>query len=446
MALSRMALEVPCHSNACCVALNTTILPLLAKLKSHFPRGSMIHCSSKVNKVVYTEIPTSSLSAPKVDKRSVIVQERLEQPKVQGKWLTPEVGAFQHLPMVACSSELLGSALRKARNVGPTKGIANIAKRERNRGAKQLDALSKELAVPLRIYVEKFPRKHQLHLYEYALIELTFGTGKYEEVLHNVNSFRKEILDIGKNYASRCAKSTSKREAEEVLKEGFSKLEEYFQKDGCAIDDLLVVAKTLRAMPVVNLKMPTLCLVGAPNVGKSSLVRVLSTGKPEVCNYPFTTRGISMGHIFVHTDVYQVTDTPGLLTRPDEERNNMEKLTLAALSYLPTAVLFVHDLTGNCGVNASNQFKLYKEIKGRFPDRPWLDVVSKADLLPQLSGNDAVLPSDVEEIYKISGPNGALHVSVQNNEGVDELRQRVLLLLSEHFLEQDKALMELKGS
>ena len=35
-------------------------------------------------------------------------------------------------------------------------------------------------------------------------------------------------------------------------------------------------------MPVVDLEKPTLCLVGAPNVGKSSLVRILSTGKPEV--------------------------------------------------------------------------------------------------------------------------------------------------------------------
>lgn len=42
--------------------------------------------------------------------------------------------------------------------------------------------------------------------------------------------------------------------------------------------------QTLRAMPVVDLETPTLCLVGAPNVGKSSLVRLLSTGKPEVCS------------------------------------------------------------------------------------------------------------------------------------------------------------------
>ena len=45
--------------------------------------------------------------------------------------------------------------------------------------------------------------------------------------------------------------------------------------------------QTLRAMPVINLETPTLCLVGAPNVGKSSLVHVLSTGKPEVCDQIF---------------------------------------------------------------------------------------------------------------------------------------------------------------
>jgi hypothetical protein len=83
------------------------------------------------------------------------------------------------------------------------------------------------------------------------------------------------------------------------------------------VDDLKEIAKVLRAMPVVHPRTPTLCLVGAPNVGKSSLVRIISSGKPEVCNYPFTTRGISMGHFFVENQRFQVTDTPGLLRRSD---------------------------------------------------------------------------------------------------------------------------------
>ncbi len=50
------------------------------------------------------------------------------------------------------------------------------------------------------------------------------------------------------------------------------------------------MGKKLRSLPLVDVDLPTIALVGAPNVGKSSLVKVLSTGMPEVCNYPFTTR------------------------------------------------------------------------------------------------------------------------------------------------------------
>ncbi|CAN0900427.1 GTP-binding protein 4 [Linum grandiflorum] len=346
------------------------------------------------------------------------------------------VGAFQKLPMVMPSVDILASAVRKAKRVQPTKGIANIAKRERNRGAKRLDALMKELAAPLKAYIENFPKRKYLHPYERSLVELTLGDGVYEEVLRNVNALKKKVVVVGKEHASLCAQTQTKREAEERLKEGLEKIEDVFTSDGKAVDDLMNIAKTLRAMPVVDLETPTLCLVGAPNVGKSSLVRTLSTGKPEICNYPFTTRGILMGHIALNFQHFQVTDTPGLLKRSDDDRNNLEKLTLAVLSHLPTAVLYVHDLTGECGISPSNQFVIYKEIKERFRDHLWLDVVSKCDLLqgsPVLYITDDVddgVATDPEmESYRKRGPAGAIHVSVKTEEGLNELKVRVHDLL-----------------
>lgn len=53
-----------------------------------------------------------------------------------------------------------------------------------------------------------------------------------------------------------------------------------------------------------------------------------------------------------------MTDTPGLLRRPEEERNAMERLTLAALAYLPTAAVFVTDLTGDCGTSVADQWAI----------------------------------------------------------------------------------------
>ncbi len=45
----------------------------------------------------------------------------------------------------------------------------------------------------------------------------------------------------------------------------------------------------------------------------------------------------------------QIMDTPGVLSRPDGERNEMEALTLASMQHLPTAVIFVMDLSGHSG-------------------------------------------------------------------------------------------------
>lgn len=48
------------------------------------------------------------------------------------------------------------------------------------------------------------------------------------------------------------------------------------------VDALKEIAKSLRSLPSLDTSLPTLALVGAPNVGKSSLVNVLSSGTPEV--------------------------------------------------------------------------------------------------------------------------------------------------------------------
>ncbi|XVF03493.1 hypothetical protein REPUB_Repub04eG0265800 [Reevesia pubescens] len=293
--------------------------------------------------------------------------------------------------------------------------------------------IPKELAVPLRGYIENFPPKMYLHPYERSLIELTLGDGNYEEVLKKVDVLRKKVVFVGKEHASLCAKSLSKREAEEQLTEGLEKLQEIFKCEGHAVDDLLYIAKTLRAMPVVDLEMPTLCLVGAPNVGKSSLVRMLSTGKPEVCNYPFTTRGILMGHITINYQHFQVTDTPGLLKRCDETRNNLEKLTLAVLSHLPTAILYVHDLSGECGMSPSDQFMIYKEIRERFNNHLWLDVVSKGDLLQESPVVFITEDGEADHLelakYRKIGPENAICVSVKSEEGLNELTSKVQELL-----------------
>eukprot|EP00920_Eleutheroschizon_duboscqi_P040549 GHVT01097028.1.p1 GENE.GHVT01097028.1~~GHVT01097028.1.p1 ORF type:complete len:364 (+),score=56.15 GHVT01097028.1:228-1319(+) len=144
----------------------------------------------------------------------------------------------------------------------------------------------------------------------------------------------------------------------------------------------------LRALPAVDIKCPMVVLVGAPNVGKSSLVAALSTGKPKVNSYPFTTKGASLGHIYANvqgTDrlVGQVTDTPGVLDRAEHQQTLMEMFTVTCLRHLPAGVVFVLDVTKDPGDRLSSlqaQLNVRNSLRNQFPTRPWLDVISKCDL------------------------------------------------------------------
>jgi nucleolar GTP-binding protein len=64
------------------------------------------------------------------------------------------------------------------------------------RAARQLDTLTKEVAVPLGKYMKGFPEVSKLHPFEQALLELTLGAGTYENTLARVNTLRKSVLEV----------------------------------------------------------------------------------------------------------------------------------------------------------------------------------------------------------------------------------------------------------
>merc|ERR1712187_900901 len=121
---------------------------------------------------------------------------------------------------------------------------------------------------------------------------------------------------------------------------------------GRAVKAIILAVDRLRGLQLPRQGEPVLVFVGMPNVGKSSLITAVSSAAPKINNYPFTTRGLLIGEVDDIDGQYQVMDTPGVLERPDGERNRIENLTLAAMENLPCTIVYVLDLSGTSGAQS----------------------------------------------------------------------------------------------
>jgi nucleolar GTP-binding protein len=71
-------------------------------------------------------------------------------------------------------------------------------------------ALCSRPQVPLGRWINGFPKPGSLHPFEVALLELTLGDDRYEKTIRRVNDLRKRLLEVGKGYAARVGKASTK--------------------------------------------------------------------------------------------------------------------------------------------------------------------------------------------------------------------------------------------
>jgi len=297
--------------------------------------------------------------------------------------------------------------------------------RARKHCTQSIEQLSINLTKPLGNMVASFANfQGRLHPFERVVSDLIItsrekrGEPPLSSILDDVRELRKRTSQRTTEGAQAGAKAANRFAADEILRQTLMDLERIWATESDSVQRLQNFAMELRKVPVLDSGMPTVVLVGCPNVGKSSIVRLVSSGVPEVANYPFTTRGMNMGH--VHDPdfgpICQVVDTPGVLARERSTYNHMEQLTMAAIEHIDSVVVFVTDLSGTAGPKSSavNQSHVRSYLRECFPHSKWIDVVSKVDLARH------------KDSEGIEIPEGAVHVSCETGEGKHELLSRLL--------------------
>ncbi len=171
-------------------------------------------------------------------------------------------------------------------------------------------------------------------------------------------------------------------------------------------------------------------LLGLPNAGKSTLIRAVSSAKPKVADYPFTTLVPNLGVIRLNTErSFVMADIPGLIPGAADGAG----LGIRFLKHLSRSRVLLHlvDVAPYDGSDPAESAAAIIEELDKFSSvlakkERWL-VLNKVDMLPE-QNVDAVC-DDLLKNLKWQGK--VFKVSALTRAGTAELCEAVMTLIED---------------
>lgn len=281
---------------------------------------------------------------------------------------------FEKIPTVPTADELLDKSFRRATRAKRGKQILDRKSKVEAEESMLLTAAN-VLSDNLLHIVRKFPSLDQAPPFYRDLADILVGVEEMKMNLASVQWAGNKIKEMARKYVGVMRGS---EDAKVVRKQAFGRISSIVNSIDGNLHFLNDARNKLRKLPAVD-EGPAIVVAGYPNVGKSSFVARVSSARPEIAPYPFTTKGLAVGHFTKNTIRYQVLDTPGLLDRPLEERNEIELQAISALKHVAKVMLYIIDPSETCGYTLEKQNHLLEEIKTEF-NIPIVIVANKADI------------------------------------------------------------------
>lgn len=169
-------------------------------------------------------------------------------------------------------------------------------------------------------------------------------------------------------------------------------------------------------------------LLGFPNVGKSTLLSVVSKARPKIANYHFTTLKPNLGVVAMPgIQSFVMADIPGIIEGAAEGVG----LGIQFLRHIERTRVLIHvvDISGVEGRDPFEDFmKINEELKKysvKLWDRPQIIAANKSDMLY----DDQVFEDFKKKVGEL-GYDRVIKISAATNQGVEELMKEAARLLS----------------
>jgi nucleolar GTP-binding protein len=292
---------------------------------------------------------------------------------------------FRRVSYISPADEILSVAFKQTSNLRIKSSKRRISREEKiqNLERERISTLAHIISEKLERTIDQFPWIESLHPFYGEICDLLGDIDEIRRILGRLGGIEKQIREMERDHVARLKETDHPEEMAEIRNQANGRMASLVKKARGDINYLIRVIRKLKTVPDFNVDYPTVVIAGAPNVGKSSLVREISTGKPEVGEYPFTTKEIVFGHRDIGITNIQVVDTPGLLDRPFRERNLIERQSIVSIRHISDIILFMFDISKDATISLEEQFNLFEDIEKEFPNVPIIRVLNKTDLLSE---------------------------------------------------------------
>jgi GTP-binding protein len=165
-------------------------------------------------------------------------------------------------------------------------------------------------------------------------------------------------------------------------------------------------------------------IIGLPNAGKSTLITAVSSARPKIGNYPFTTLFPSLGVVQTGwAEPFVVADIPGLI----EGAHKGTGLGIRFLRHIERTCILVH-LIDVSAMDTDNPLKAYDTVNKelamynqKLTEKPQIVVLNKMDL-PDVREAAKKFQAAIKE-------KQVLLISALTGQGIENLKSKIIQLL-----------------